>query len=72
MWSDLRYGLRTLGRSPVFTLVAVASVALGIGANTAIFSLINQVMLRMLPVVEPDTRRLVGLLDERDLLALGL
>jgi heme O synthase-like polyprenyltransferase len=54
MWNDLRYGLRTLRRSPVFTIVAVASLALGIGANTAIFSLLNQVMFRMLPVVEPD------------------
>ena len=54
MWSDLRYGLRTLGRSPVFTVVAVVSLALGIGANTAIFSLINQVMLRMLPVAQPE------------------
>ncbi len=54
MWNDLRYGLRTLGRSPVFTVVAVVSLALGIGANTAIFSLINQVMLRMLPVREPE------------------
>jgi len=54
MWNDLRYGLRTLGRSPVFTMVAVASLALGIGANTAIFSLLNQVMFRMLPVREPE------------------
>ncbi len=54
MWNDLRYALRTLGRSPVFTVVAVVSLALGIGANTAIFSLINQVMLRMLPVTEPE------------------
>ncbi len=54
MWNDLRYALRTLGRSPVFTVVALVSLALGIGANTAIFSLINQVMLRMLPVREPE------------------
>lgn len=62
MWNDLRYGLRTLRRSPVFTLVAVASLALGIGANTAIFSLLNQVMFRMLPVREPE--RLVVLHTE--------
>ena len=54
MWNDLRYGLRTLRRSPVFTAVAVASLALGIGANTAIFSLINQVMIRNLPVANPE------------------
>jgi len=54
MWNDLRFGLRTLRRSPLFTIVAVLSLALGIGANTAIFSLLNQVMLRMLPVAEPE------------------
>ena len=54
MWNDLRFGLRTLRRSPLFTSVAVLSLALGIGANTAIFSLLNQVMLRMLPVAEPE------------------
>ena len=62
MWNDLRFGLRTLRRSPVFTIVAVASLALGIGANTAIFSLLNQVMFRMLPVREPE--RLVVLHTE--------
>ena len=54
MWNDLRFGLRTLRRSPLYTTVAVLSLALGIGANTAIFSLLNQVMLRMLPVAEPE------------------
>ena len=62
MWNDLRYGLRTLQRSPVFTIVAVASLALGIGANTAIFSLLNQVIFRMLPVRDPQ--RLVVLHTE--------
>jgi putative ABC transport system permease protein len=54
IWSDLRFALRNLRRSPLFTAVAVASLALGIGANTAIFSLIDQLMLRLLPVRDPQ------------------
>src|SRR5690242_9635856 len=53
IWHDVKFAVRTLGRSPVFTGVAVLSVALGIGANTAIFSLLDQVLLRLLPVKEP-------------------
>jgi len=54
MWKDLAFSLRTLRRSPLFTVVAVLSLALGIGANTAIFSLLEQVTLRSLPVADPE------------------
>jgi predicted permease len=53
LWHDLRYGVRQLRRNPGFTTVAVVTLALGIGANTAIFSLIDAVMLRALPVYDP-------------------
>jgi predicted permease len=55
MGHDLRFALRTLARSPLFTAVAVLSLALGIGANTSIFSLLDQVLYRSLPVRDPRT-----------------
>src|SRR4249920_3213659 len=51
---DLRYAFRGLARSPLFTSVALLSIALGIGANTAIFTLVDEVLLRQLPVKHPE------------------
>ena len=53
-WRDLRYGARLLLRNPGFTAVVVCSLALGIGANTALFSVMDAMMLRMLPVPRAD------------------
>ena len=54
MRQDLRFALRTLWRAPMFTLVAVATLAIGIGSNAAIFGVINTVLLRPLPYGEPE------------------
>ena len=58
--TDIRFALRSFAKAPVFTLVAVTSLALGIGANTAIFSLLDVVLLKSLPVQEPDKLVLFG------------
>ncbi|HEY6404017.1 MAG TPA: ABC transporter permease, partial [Blastocatellia bacterium] len=54
LWQDLRYGARMLWKNPNFTLIAVITLALGVGANTAIFQLLNAVRLRSLPVQKPE------------------
>jgi hypothetical protein len=63
LWQDIRFGLRQLMRSPSFTAVAVLTLALGIGANTAIFQLLDAVRLRSLPVTNPGELTLVHLAD---------
>ncbi|HKQ78134.1 MAG TPA: ABC transporter permease [Blastocatellia bacterium] len=72
LWHDLRYGARMLGRIPGFTVIAVITLALGIGANTVIFNFINAALLKPMPVREPE--RLVAIYPtskEGELLAIS-
>jgi len=61
MLKDIRYGIRSLVRNPAFTAIAIITLSLGIGANTAIFSVVNSVLLRPLPFADPE--RIVWLWD---------
>ena len=63
---DLRYAIRMLSRKPTFTLAAVISLGLGIGANTTIFSLVNALLLRPVPVEDPDRLVMVFTKDSRN------
>jgi predicted permease len=66
LWQDVRFGIRRLIKSPGFTAIALVSLALGVGANTAIFSLVNTVLLNPLPVTNPGELVAVGVRGKGD------
>jgi len=71
LWKDVRYGARMLARSPGFTAVAVISLALGIGVNTAVFSVVNALLFKPLPVPEPERLAHVFTTSDTDMLEEG-
>jgi predicted permease len=71
LWQDVRYSLRTLFRTPTFTATAVLSLALGVGANTTVFTLVNALFLNPLPVAHPEQLVAVNTLDTKNTTQFG-